>query len=78
VAAILSSAATKVRAVDTTGTGDYFVAGFLTGLLHNWPLEKCAQLACAVAAMCVTEVGATTFILQMFWGENRTLDYNIF
>jgi len=50
----------EVEVADTTGAGDCFAAGFLTGLSQRWNLERCAQFACAVAAMCVTQVGATT------------------
>jgi sugar/nucleoside kinase (ribokinase family) len=37
-----------VDVVDTTGAGDNFDAGFIYGLLHDLPFEKCLQ--CAVAA----------------------------
>jgi len=47
------------RAVDTTGAGDSFVAGFLTGLLRGWEPRRCARLACAVAALNIRQVGAT-------------------
>lgn len=49
-----------VRAVDTTGAGDSFVAGFLTGVLNKWSLEACAEFASAVSACCIQDVGATT------------------
>lgn len=49
-----------VKVVDTTGAGDSFVAGFLTGVVRNWSLEKCTQFASAVSAHCIQEVGATT------------------
>ena len=49
-----------VDAADTTGAGDCFVAGFLTGLLRGWPLRECARFACAAAALCVTQIGATS------------------
>ncbi|MCL2866437.1 MAG: carbohydrate kinase family protein [Clostridia bacterium] len=52
-----------VKTADTTGAGDCFVAGFLTGLLRNWPLTECAGFGCAVAAQCVTQIGATTGVL---------------
>ncbi|MDZ7373034.1 MAG: carbohydrate kinase family protein [candidate division KSB1 bacterium] len=48
-----------VNVVDTTGAGDAFVAGFLMGWLKAWPLQKVAQFANAVGAMCVTAIGAT-------------------
>jgi len=47
------------RVVDTTGAGDSFVAGFLTGLLRGWEPRRCALLACAVAALNIQQVGAT-------------------
>jgi sugar/nucleoside kinase (ribokinase family) len=49
----------KTRAVDTTGAGDSFVAGFLTGVLRNWDYPACARFACAVAALNIQQVGAT-------------------
>lgn len=48
-----------VEAVDGTGSGDAFVAGFLRGYVEGWPLEKCAKFANATGALCVTGVGAT-------------------
>ena len=52
----------EVQVVDTTGAGDSFVAGFLTGLLQKWNLEKCTQFASAVSAHCIQQLGATTGI----------------
>jgi sugar/nucleoside kinase (ribokinase family) len=49
-----------VCAVDGTGSGDAFVAGFLLGTLAGWELEDVARMANAVGAMCVTAPGATT------------------
>lgn len=37
--------------IDTTGCGDVYHGAFLTGLAKNWTLEKCAELASAVAAL---------------------------
>jgi fructokinase len=55
----------RVRAVDTTGAGDGFVAGFLAGLLENgstWTstsdLEKVLRFANAVGALTTTQRGA--------------------
>jgi sugar/nucleoside kinase (ribokinase family) len=52
----------KVEAVDTTGAGDAFMAGFLYGTLHGWPVEKRARFATAVAAFCIQAVGCSTNI----------------
>jgi len=54
-----------VQAVDATGAGDAFVAGFLAGLLRGWDLERTARLANAVGALCVTAVGASTGIRSL-------------
>ena len=34
-------------AVDTTGAGDLWAAGFLFGLVKGFPAEKCGQIASA-------------------------------
>lgn len=49
----------QVDVVDTTGAGDAFAAGFIAGVYHGWDLERTAHLANAVAALCVTGVGAS-------------------
>jgi sulfofructose kinase len=47
-----------VPVVDTTGAGDIFHAGFIYGLLQNWPLDRQLDFACAAAALNCTAVGA--------------------
>jgi len=47
------------QVVDTTGAGDAFLAGFLTGLSKRLPVRECAELANAVGAMAVRAVGST-------------------
>ncbi|HVO38058.1 MAG TPA: carbohydrate kinase family protein [Spirochaetia bacterium] len=54
-----STGAFRANVVDTTGAGDSFVAGFLSGIIRGWALERCAALACAVAALNIQKVGAT-------------------
>jgi sugar/nucleoside kinase (ribokinase family) len=46
-----------VHAVDTTGAGDVFHAGFIFGLLQGWGLERIMEFANAVAAMKCTQLG---------------------
>ncbi|MCK4943806.1 MAG: sugar kinase [Candidatus Aminicenantes bacterium] len=48
----------KVDVVDTTGAGDAFAAGLVTGLLTNMPLEKIPYFANAVSALKITRKGA--------------------
>ena len=53
-----------VEAVDATGAGDAFDAGFLTGLMNNWSIEQSAVFGSAVGAKCVTAFGATTGVVS--------------
>lgn len=55
----------SVKAVDGTGSGDAFDAGFLCGVLHGWDLERTARFANAVGALCVTAIGATAGVRSM-------------
>jgi sulfofructose kinase len=52
------TAAYCVPVVDTTGAGDIFHAGFIYGLLQNWPLDRQLDFACAAAALNCMAVGA--------------------
>ncbi len=71
-----------VDAVDATGAGDAFDAGFLIGLIHQWSVEQAAILASAVGAKCVTAYGATTGVvsysetLEMIKSQNRLGKWN--
>jgi sugar/nucleoside kinase (ribokinase family) len=55
---VLRVPAFEVDVVDTTGAGDAFAAGFITGVLRGWPLDRTARFANAVGALCVTGLGA--------------------
>lgn len=48
----------KVKAVDTTGAGDAFCAGFLYGLIHDKSLYECGQLGNFVGSRSVMAMGA--------------------
>jgi sulfofructose kinase len=52
------SSAYRVPVADTTGAGDIFHAGFIYGLLQEWPLERQLDFACAAAAMNCMALGA--------------------
>jgi sugar/nucleoside kinase (ribokinase family) len=49
-----------VPVVETTGAGDCFVAGFLTGILRGWDWPTTLRFANAVGAQSVQSVGAVT------------------
>jgi sulfofructose kinase len=48
----------RVEPLDTTGAGDIFHAGFIYGLLQDWPLPRQLDFACAAAALNCTAAGA--------------------
>ena len=50
--------AMTVDAIDTTGAGDLWQAGFLYGLLKGKPLETCGHYAAILGAEIVTVMGA--------------------
>lgn len=52
----------KARAVDTTGAGDCFCAGFIKGLSLKWDLGRCLALGNAAGAAAVSKLGATAGI----------------
>ncbi len=52
------AAAYRVKVVDSIGAGDIFHAGFIYGLLQNWPLQRQLDFACAAAALNCMAVGA--------------------
>jgi sugar/nucleoside kinase (ribokinase family) len=51
--------AVKTKAVDTTGAGDSFNAGFLSRFIHKASWSDCARAGAAAGARCVTRVGGT-------------------
>lgn len=46
------------RAVDSTGAGDCWAAGFLYGWLRGWPTARCGELASLLGAETVQVLGA--------------------
>ena len=45
-------------AIDTTGAGDYWAAGFLYGLVNDYPLHLCGQMGSILGAEVVQQLGA--------------------
>ena len=50
--------ACNIRAVDATGAGDNFLAGFLSELLRSAPVEDALRFAGACGGICASAVGA--------------------
>lgn len=50
--------ALKVNAIDSTGAGDSFVAGFITGIIDGKSIRECCDLGISCAAECVQHSGA--------------------
>jgi sulfofructose kinase len=50
--------ARTIHAVDTTGAGDVFRAGFIHGLVHDRPIRQILEFANAAAAVSCTRAGA--------------------
>ncbi len=48
----------KAEVVDTTGAGDNFAAGFISGILDGKNLEDCCKFASAAANIAIQNVGA--------------------
>jgi len=48
----------KVNAVDTTGAGDSYAAGFLYGLTQGMSLERCGKIGSWIASKVVSQIGA--------------------
>jgi len=65
-----------VAAVDPSGAGDAFDAGFITGLLKGWDLPRTVQFASAIGASATMESGCTPGVFSMpealaFLSENE-------
>jgi sugar/nucleoside kinase (ribokinase family) len=61
--------ACSVKAIDSTGAGDLWAAGFLYGWLKGWPLHSAAELGAKVAAAVVQVTGAV--IPDEVWASIR-------
>jgi sugar/nucleoside kinase (ribokinase family) len=59
----------RVNAIDSTGAGDCFSAGYIAALQRNLPERDAARIANAVGALSVQRLGATAGVLG--WEETR-------
>ena len=53
---------TKGRIIDTTGAGDIYAGGFIHGLIHNYSLKKCGEIASICAGQIITQLGSRSDI----------------
>ena len=60
-----------VEAVDGTGAGDAFIAGFIAAHLRGFELLECARFGNATGALCVGAMGATAGVTG--WDAARAL-----
>jgi sugar/nucleoside kinase (ribokinase family) len=60
----------KANAIDTTGAGDSYAAGFLYGLTSGFDLEKCGKIAALVSSKVVEIMGAN--LPDTAWEEINT------
>jgi len=67
---ILHAGGFKIKAVDTTGAGDVFHAGFIYGLLQNWEVAEILAFANAAAALKCRDLGGRRGIPTL--GEVQT------
>jgi len=54
----------SVQAIDESGAGDAFAAGFVAGMLEQWPLEHTIRFASAVGASCTRALGCTESVFR--------------
>lgn len=74
-ARIIERPAYPVEAVDTTGCGDVFHAGFIYGLIQGWDVDRSLDFAAWAAAMVSLKLGGRAGIpAPENWGQNATTD----
>ena len=66
----------EIKPVETTGAGDAFSSGFITGIHMGWPLYKCGLFANAVGTFSVSQVGASTGIKSLAETINFIKEHN--
>lgn len=67
--------AMRCTVLDTTGAGDNFMSGFITGLAHGWDAKTCCAFGSAAAALCVGQIGPTGAV-QSFEQVKEFMDKN--
>ena len=60
----------KTESIDTTGAGDLYAAGFLYGLLKEYPMDKCGDIGSLLAGTVIRNIGAKITVDQ--WTEIKS------
>ncbi len=68
---VIEQPAYRVEAIDTTGCGDVFHAGFIYGLIKAWDVEKSLDFAAWAAARVSLQLGGRRGIPRLEEWENR-------
>ena len=68
---VIKVEALKVNAVDTTGAGDLYAAGFLYGFSNGFSLEKCGLFGSILAGKVIEIIGAR--MPEEKWAEAKKL-----
>ncbi len=55
---LIKVAAIKTEIIDSTGAGDLYAAGFLSGYLHERSLKDCGEMGSILASEIITHTGA--------------------
>ncbi len=50
------------KVIDTTGAGDIYAGGFIHGLINNYTLKKCGEIASICAGQIITQLGSRSNI----------------
>lgn len=64
----------NANSVDTTGAGDLYAAGFIFGLIKNYPLNRCGDLGSLLAGKTIEVIGPKMDSVK--WAEVRSLIQN--
>lgn len=73
--AMIVPAIQGVTAVDTTGAGDNFASGFITGLLEGKGPRECCEYGNVAASIAIQSIGATTGITSRELFNERLAEY---
>jgi sugar/nucleoside kinase (ribokinase family) len=69
--------APRVNAVDGSGAGDAFAAGFICGFVEGWSLERSFAFATAVGASACTALGCTAGVFSRQEAEDFVIDHSL-